>query len=78
MFTGVTEDSECNFFKAKDQQWALCQVLQSESKCHLPTWAAYNSLLTEREQDRYICQGLPLYPKSPTYWSSLYTSLKLV
>ena len=25
-----------------------------------------------------ICQGLPLYPGSPTDWSNLYTSLKLV
>ena len=43
----------------------------------VPTWAAYNSLITG-PMNQTTCQGLPLLPASPTDWSNLYTALKLV
>lgn len=42
----------------------------------VPTWAAYNSMLTLPEQ-RTQCQCLPLIPFTPTDWSNLYAALKL-
>lgn len=42
----------------------------------LPTWAGYNSLVTAPVSIS-TCQGMPLYPGSPTDWSNLYTSLKI-
>ena len=42
----------------------------------LPTWAAFNSLVTD-SVDISICQGIPLYPGSPTDWTNLYSALKM-
>ena len=42
----------------------------------LPTWAAFNSLVTD-SVDVSICQGMPLYPGSPTDWTNLYSALKM-
>ena len=42
----------------------------------LPTWAAFNSLVTD-SVDVLICQGMPLYPGSPTDWTNLYSALKM-
>ena len=38
----------------------------------LPTWAAFNSLVTDS-----ICQGMPLYPGSTTDWTNLFSALKM-
>lgn len=56
--------------------WALCQVMDEDISGVLPTWPAFNSLISEKPTIS-ICQGLPLYPFPPTDWSSLYTALKL-
>ena len=42
----------------------------------LLTWAAFNSLVTD-SVDVSICQGMPLYPGSPTDWTNLYSALKM-
>ena len=43
----------------------------------LPTWPAFNSFVTN-SVDVSICQGVPLYPGSPTDWTNLYSALKMV
>ena len=47
-----------------------------DSMGSLPTWAGYNSLITD-PLSILTCQGMPLYPGSPTDWTNLYTSLKI-
>ena len=76
-FTGIIKCDELELFSKKDKVWALCQVMDDEIDETLPTWSAYNSLVTE-EQMITTCQGLPLYPSSPTDWSTLYSALKMV
>ena len=76
-FSNNLKCSEMEIFKKRDYMWAICQVLEEPIKGLLPTWSAYNSLVTN-SQKITTCQGIPLYPASPTDWSSLYTSLKIV
>lgn len=76
-FNGIVSCDQIKLYQNQDQIWNLCQVIEDEMTGSLPTWAAYNSLLMDKEQPT-ICQGLPLYPSSPTDWSTLYTSLKVV
>ena len=42
----------------------------------LPTWAAFNSLVTD-SVDVSIFQGMPLYPGSSTDWTNMYSALKM-
>ena len=60
-----------------DQIWALCQVANKDVSATLPTWLAFNSLISLKSSPT-TCQGLPLYPSPPTDWSTLYTTLKIV
>ena len=76
-FSGIVSCHDLKLYKNQDQIWSLCQVINDEVTGALPTWAAYNSLISSKT-DPTTCQGLPLYPSSPTDWSSLYTSLKIV
>ena len=71
---------QLNDFRKQDKVWSILQVLEDEMTGVLPTWASYNSLITKTNDDSQLttCQGLPLYPASPTDWSSLYTNLKTV
>ena len=64
-------------FQKGQKRGALCQVLGGDIDVALPTWSAYNSLITE-EPIITTCQGLPLIPTSPTDWSTLYSALKIV
>ena len=57
--------------------WILCQVMDEDISGVLPTWPAFNSLISEKPAIS-ICQGLPLYPFPPTDWSTLYTALKII
>ena len=68
------EQNDCNEL---DRTWALCQVMDEEISGVLPTWPAFNSLISLKPIVS-TCQILPLYPSSPTDWSTLYTSLKIV
>ena len=52
-------------------------MVDEKTAVKFPTWAAYNSLITDA-MDITICQGLPLLPGTPTDWSNLYTALKIV
>ena len=42
--------------------------------CQLPTWNAFNSLLTKTPSVT-LCETLPLSPISPANWTGLYTAL---
>ena len=47
-----------------------------ENDCQVPTWNAYNSLIsTETPVTTY--SGLPILYGSPTDWSNLYTALRI-
>ena len=43
-----------------DDLWSFCQVIKDKDICPLPTWNAFNSLITP-VPNISICQGLPLY-----------------
>ena len=75
-FTGKAPSNEIQLYQSTDQCWAICQVVNEEKIMPLPSWAAYNSLVSEN-CDETLCQGMPLYPGSPTDWSNLYTALKI-
>ena len=51
------------------------QVVHVSQICQLPTWNAFNSLLTETPSVA-LCETLPLSPISPTDWTVLYAALK--
>ena len=76
-FCGIIPTSELDLYQSIDRAWGLCQVLEKDRICSLPTWAAYNSLITDALPVT-TCQGLPLYPGAPTDWSNLYAALKIV
>ena len=76
-FTGVISCEDLNLYRNIDRSWGLCQVIHGEYIGKLPTWASYNSLATNSPEITK-CQGLQLYPGTPTDWSNLYTSLKMV
>ena len=76
-FSGIIPCQELELYSKKDQIWAMCQVVEEDIAGPIPTWAAYNSLITSTPTIT-TCQGLPLYPSSPTDWSTLYTALKIV
>ena len=51
------------------------KVSSTELLSVVPTWAAYNSLITERK-DKTIVQQLPILNGSPTCWENLYRAMK--
>ena len=60
-------------YQTWDTSWFLMRSLQ-ENDGQVPTWNAYNSLIsTETPVTAY--SGLPLLYGSPTDWSNLYTAL---
>ena len=56
-----------------DRLWNFCQVIKDKDVCPLPTWSAFNSLITP-VPNITIFQG---YAGIPTDFSNLYHSLKL-
>ena len=77
-YSGTISRDELEHYRK--QFWSLSQVMDEEMTGVLPTWPAYNSLITTNQNHSQptSCHGLPLYPSSPTDWLSLYTSLKIV
>lgn len=64
-------------FRNSDRLWGLLQVVDSLELTPLPTWGAFNSLLTGTPQISHY-ETLPLDASSPTDWTGLYTALKKV
>ena len=62
-------------FRKDDIIWSLMKVSSNELSCVVPTWAAYNSLITERK-DKTIVHQLPILNGSPTCWENLYRAMK--
>ena len=58
------------------KHYLIFEVVDEENIGCLPTRAAFNSLVTD-SVDVSICQGMPLYPGSPTDWTNLYWALKM-
>ena len=79
-FSNIDGEIACikqNDYRDFDRLWALCQVMDEDISGVLPTWPAFNSLISEKPTIS-ICQGLPLCPFLPTDWSTLYTALRIV
>ena len=77
-FSEIIQCKDLDLYNRIDQVWAVSKVMVDEKTAvKFPTWAAYNSLITDA-MDITICQGLPLLPGTPTDWSNLYTPLKIV
>ena len=55
----------------------MLQITNNLTLCPLPTWSAFNSLMTKTPCVSF-CETLPLYEMSPTDWTGLYTALKQV
>ena len=53
----------------------MLQVVDVSQMCQLPTWNAFNSLLTNTPSVT-LCETLLLSSISPTDWTGLYTALK--
>ena len=53
--------------------WSL--MVSNELSSLVPTWAAYNSLITERK-DKTIVQQLPILNGCPTCWENIYRAMK--
>ena len=68
---------EQNDYLDLDRTWALCHVMDEDISAVLPTWQAFNSMISEKPTIS-ICQGLQLYPSPATDWFTLYVALKIV
>ena len=66
---------DISHFTNRDRLWGMLQVVDVSQMCQLPTWNAFNSLLT-RTSSLPLCETLPLSPISPVDWTGLYTALK--
>ena len=64
-------------YRNADRISELRQVIDEKRLCQLPTWRAFNSLLSDTPTVT-VSQGLSIYPDSPTDWGNLYTALKIV
>ena len=77
-FSMIIECNDLAFHQGTDQTWAVySSIPKSDSNIKAPTWSSYNSLMLGKPEQT-ICQRLPLLPGTPTDWSNLYTTLKLV
>ena len=64
-------------FRKHDIVWSMMKSQQALEK-FVPTWAAYNSLLTENLQTISKFSSLPVMNGSPTDCPNHYTALKIV
>jgi hypothetical protein len=67
-FKGIILCTEIELCKNKDRMRALCQVIDKNINGNLPTWSAYNSLLT----------FVPKYNNTPRIATISFTSHQLV
>ena len=71
------KNKDTDLYKKWDFIWFLTKTLKRENSTNLtPTWAAYNSLITNVLPATIYC-GLPLYPAPLTDWRNFYTAFKL-
>ena len=59
----------------QDTVWFLMKTLSPTLSKDVPTWAAYNSLLSKKPT-RTAAMMLPVTNGCPTNWDNLYTALK--
>jgi len=73
----ATDRTDIDLYRKWDCIWFLTKTLSNKtSESVSPTWAAYNSLITDALPITIYC-GLPLYPAPPTDWSNFYAALKI-
>ena len=58
-----------------DIVWAVLKTLSPSLSAKVPTWAAYNALLTSAPVTTTVSM-LPIINGSPTLWENLYTAMK--
>ena len=63
-------------YRDDDTAWSILKSLSGAFAKNIPTWAAYNSLLSDSKSVTNICT-LPLISGSPTNWSNLRSALKV-
>lgn len=77
--------SQCTKFKPaeidvdlykRDCIWLLTKSLNKNTEVVTPTWAAFNSLITDALPIIIYC-SLPLYLGPPTDWRNLYETLNI-
>ena len=61
--------------RRRDTIWSLLKSFSVQSGEEIPTWTAYNSLLTS-EKPKTTVQQLPIIHGSPTAWENLYCAIK--
>ena len=66
---------DISHFTNRDRLWGMLQVVDVSQMCQLPTWNAFNSLLTNTPSVT-LCETLLLSSISPTDWTRLYTARK--
>ena len=58
-----------------DIVWAVLKTLSPSLSAKVPTWTAYNALLTSAPVTTTVSM-LPIINGSPTLWENLYTAMK--
>ena len=66
---------DISHFTNRDRLWGMLQVVDVSQMRQLPTWNAFNSLLTKTHSVT-LCETLPLSPISSADWTGLYAALK--
>ena len=74
-FKDMLNFEEIKKSKESDTVWFLMKTLCTQSVNEVPTWSAYNSLISEAHVKTTYC-ALPLLQGNPMDWSYLYTALK--
>ena len=69
------EDVNISNANKHDNVWAVLKTLSPSLSAKVPTWAAYNSLLTSAPITTTVSM-LSIINGSPTLWENLYTAMK--
>ncbi|XP_066919527.1 uncharacterized protein [Clytia hemisphaerica] len=71
----VENESIINLNKMNDTVWFVLKMLSPTLGKAVPTWAAYNSLVSKGKAITTVSM-LPIINGSPTDWNNLYTAIK--
>ena len=76
-FVFAKSNSRKKFIHVRYKKYHLIfEVVDEENIVCLPSWAAFNSLVTD-SVNVSICHGMSLYSGSPIDWTNLYSVLKM-
>ena len=77
-FSNIRSTDDLVLSHQRDFSWAVLSCFDEQQSNNIPTWAAFNSLDDSRIITKTNYCTLPLLHGTPTDWSNLYTSLKIV